>query len=144
MTDVLLRHFADGGDIEYINGQATMSDGLETSAYLSLFGGNERDSGLEDGDTLQWWGNLAERDPSSIYRSQTQHLLRSIALVPSNLKRLEDAADADLAWYTDSGLATFAGAVVSLVGVNRVDYDVRIEIADESFEFSFSFSGETQ
>ena len=41
--DVLLFQTNDEGDIESIDGVVTMSGGLETMFYLSIFGGNEDD-----------------------------------------------------------------------------------------------------
>ena len=43
--DVLLFQTIDDGNVEVINGIITMSGGLDTAAYLSLFGGNEEDDG---------------------------------------------------------------------------------------------------
>jgi hypothetical protein len=67
-----------------------MSGGLETSAYLSLFGGNEDDAGLSD-KTMQWWGNVGAEQAKQ-YRSETQNLLKSLPLTSSNLLRVEAAA----------------------------------------------------
>ena len=56
--DVLLYHTPDGGEIEMVNGLVTMSGGLETMAYLCLFGGNEEDDGRPGHDQLQAVGLL--------------------------------------------------------------------------------------
>ena len=141
MTDVLLRHFADGGDIEYVNGQATTSNGLETAVYLSLFGGNERDSGQQAGDSLQWWGNLSESRPERRYRSRYQNLLRSTPLLPMNLRAFEDAAEDDLAWMFETGLATFVGAFASIPALNRLALEVQIEVDGRAFAFEFTRPG---
>jgi len=55
--DVKLFQTTDDGDIYVVNGIVEMSGGLETSAYLSLFGGNEDDDG-SDGSPFSWWANL--------------------------------------------------------------------------------------
>lgn len=139
MTDVLLRHTSDGGDIEYVNGRATLSEGLETAVYLSLFGGNESDSGLEGDDPIEWWGNKTENLESRKLRSETQHLLRSIPLVPANLRRIEDAVISDLGWMTGTdAIATFVGASASIPNRDTVQIDIRIEIDNEQFSFSFT------
>src|SRR5688572_30669781 len=102
MSDIRLFHDDDGGDIEYVNGQAVMSDGLETAVYLSLWGGNEQDSGGDETERLQWWGNQGELIESRKYRSETQNLLRSIPAIPVNLLRIQDAVEHDLEWMLES------------------------------------------
>lgn len=138
MTDVLLRHEPDGGNIEIVNGQVTLSNGLETATYLSLFGGNERDDGTDATESLEWWGNKAEVTEARKLRSRTQHLLLTLPLVPANLLRFEDAAGADLAWFGATGVARFVGVAVTMPGVNRVRFAVRLEVNDEVFDFVFT------
>lgn len=139
MTDVLLRHDDDGGDLTYTNGQAVMSaDGLETAAYLSLFGGNELDSGA-DGDSLrEWWGNQIERIESRKYRSRFQNLMASLPLVPANLARLEEAAALDLTWFVAEGIATYVNVDASIPAINTVKLDVLIVVDDEAHRFEFT------
>lgn len=141
MTDVLLRQTNDDGEITYRNGQAVMSDGLETSAYLSLFGGNENDSGGDATERLRWWGDLTEPEETRHYRSELQNLIRSIPAIPANLRRMEDAADRDLAWMKETGLATFVGVEASIPSLNRVRVEIDIEIGDETFSFVFTAAG---
>jgi phage gp46-like protein len=119
ISDVAMRHTADGGEIDFVNGAAVLSDGLYTAVYVSLFGGNERDSGRA-GDRLQWWGNLTEADPVRHYRSETQHLLRSIPAIPFNLRRIEDAVKTDLAWLLSERLARSLEAAVTIPKIHAV------------------------
>ena len=123
--DVLLYQTNDDGDITVENGLVTMSGGLETSAYLSLFGGNEQDDGRKD-SPQQWWGNLGE-EPEKQYRSETQYLLRSIPAIPANLRRLEDAAVRDLGWFVSEGVATSISATASMPAPSRVKLLITIE-----------------
>lgn len=136
MTDVHLFQTDDGGEIRSENGQVDTNDGLETAVYLSLFGGNESDSGLEADDPRQWWGNVGETDPARHYRSQTQHLLRSIPATSENLRRVEDAARNDLAWLVE--IATRVGATASIPAVNQVRIVTPIEIDDRRYDFVFT------
>ena len=124
MTDVRLHNTEDGGEITVENGRFEMSDGLEASAFLSLFGGNEDDSGLDADAERQWWGNLSESDPTREYRSETQYLLRSLPLIPANLRRFEDAAKRDLGWMVPS-VASAVAASATIPALNTV----RLEIA---------------
>lgn len=135
MTDVLLFHEFDGGNIVVADGAAELTHDLRTAVYLSWFGGNERDSGLEDGDRLQWWANLSEPVAERRYRSELQHMLRSLPAVPANLKRLEGAAERDLAWLVDAGLATLVLVKASMPAVDRVRLDARVDVDGESVTF---------
>ncbi len=137
VSDVLLFHTADGGEIEFINGQPTMSDGLATAAYLSLFGGNEQDSGLQGDDRRQWWGNFGETDPARVYRSRTQNILRAIPAIPANLRRVEDAASADLAWLLDE-VASAVDVAASMPTLNRVVIDIGVTVGSLVYELSFA------
>lgn len=136
MTDVLLRLENDGGAIEFVNGAATMSDGLETAVTLSLFGGNEDDDGSEATKLKQWWGNAGELEQSRIYRSETQALLRSLPATAANLRRIEDAVGRDLAWMTDS-VADAVQAEASIPALNSILISVSIEIDGKKFPFTF-------
>lgn len=137
MTDVRIFHAPDGGNIEMLNGVFTMNDGLEGSAYLSLFGGNERDSGREADDALQWWGNRGELDPARQYRSETQNLLRDIPATSGNLQRIEDAAERDLAWMKDA-FATQVAARATMPAVNRVALAIAIDVDGITYKFDFT------
>lgn len=137
MTDVRLFHTDSGGEIDFINGQAVLADGLETAAYLSLFGGAEQDSGSKGDERRQWWGNLGENDPAKTYRSETQYLLRSIPAVPANLRRIEDTALRDLGWLMD-GIASAITTQAGLVAPNRVTITIEVTVNDSRFRFAFT------
>lgn len=131
--DVLLFQTNDGGDVSVEGGLVEMSGGLETAAYLSLFGGNEQDDGRQ-GTRAGWWGNTVENQPERQYRSETQFLVRSIPSIPANLRRIEQAAQRDLAWLVDVGAATEVTAEASMPGPNKVRLRVKID-AVGLFEF---------
>lgn len=134
--DVSLFQTDDDGNIEVEGGIVTMSGGLETAAYLSLFGGNEDDDGLQD-NTANWWANLDETDPVRQYRSETQNLLQSIPATTGNLRRIEDAAKRDLAWFIDNKVASSVDVVATIPAINRVRLTINIEAVgiESSFEF---------
>jgi phage gp46-like protein len=134
--DVLLCQTIDGGEIESINGLITMSSGLDTSAYLSLFGGNEDDDG-SDTTPHQYWGNLLDTESSRKYRSETQYLLKSVPATTSNLGRIEDAVNRDLQWYLDENIANSIGVTVTLIGVNKVNINIIIIGAEGDIDINF-------
>jgi phage gp46-like protein len=133
MTDVLLFQTPDGGEVTFENGQPLMDDGLETAAYLSLFGGNEEDSGGDEGKPVEWWGNKIESDASKKLRSHTQFLLRSIPITSGNIVLIEDAVAQDLAWMVETKLASFVGGTVSIPALNTIRIDVKIVVQDKTY-----------
>jgi phage gp46-like protein len=138
MTDVLLRQTDDGGEITVDNGLALMSDGLETAAYLSLFGGNDDDAGDAASERRQWWGNLDETERASRYRSETQYLLASgLPAVPANLRRFEQAAGRDLAWLVETGTARSVAVSASIPALNRVHFEVDIVTPTKTLHLAF-------
>ena len=136
MPDVRLFQSDDGGEVECVNGQFVTGDGLETAAYLSLFGGNERDSGLTDGEALQWWANFEEPVVERRQRSQLQHLLQQIPALPFNLQRAEDAATQDLAWMTKELNAT-VDVVASIPDLDRIKVSPTITLGTSVYKFDF-------
>lgn len=138
MTDVRLFQTENGGEIEIVNGQFVMNDGLETAAYLSLFGGNEEDSGLTATDSLQWWANAWEQDPADKFRSETQFLLRSLPATSGNLRRVEDAANRDLSWLVDRKLARSVEVTASIPKLNTISLRIVIVIDDREYNYVFT------
>jgi phage gp46-like protein len=134
--DVSLYQTNDGGEISALDGIVAMSGGLETAAYLSLFGGNEDDDGRAD-NALNWWANIDETDPSREYHSETQHLLRSLPATTGNLRRLEDAARRDLSWFEAENVASSVSVVASIPGVNQIKLSIDIEALGEEASFEF-------
>lgn len=139
--DVELFQGPNGGEITFTGGLVKMSDGLASACYLSMFGGNELDSGEEATDSQSWWGNLGEPDEAKQYRSRTQYVLRALPAVSANLLKLEDAMQADLAWLTDE-IATGIEATANLTAPRRVHLSVTVHVGESTygpFEFDASW-----
>lgn len=134
--DVLLYQQHGGGEIDVSAGLISMSGGLETSAYLSLFGGNTDDDGRKD-SKFGWWGNADETNPIRHYVSLTQNLLKALPATSANLRRIEDAALTDLKWMTETGVASDVTAAASLTGINRIQLDISINSDDSISQFTF-------
>jgi len=134
--DVLLFQTNNDGDIIVTGGVVEMSGGLETAAYLSLFGGNEDDDGLSD-NGFTYWGNLDELDPAMQYRSETQNLLQGIPATTGNLRRIEDAVLRDLQWFVNKKIASSVSVVVTIPELNKIK--ITVEIEAQGIESSFEF-----
>lgn len=137
MSDVLLRQTNDGGEIAVENGLVLLSDGLETSVYLSLFGGNQDDGADVASERLQWWGNVDEPLVERRYRSETQHVLRALPAVPRNLRRIEQAASRDLAWMVEQGIAQSVEVAATIPTLNRVRVEVSIVTLTQQIQLVF-------
>lgn len=137
MTDVLLFQTPDNGEIEIEGGLVTLTPGLDTAAYLSLFGGNWKDDGSQN-NRQTWWGNLGEQDPSRGYRSETQYLLGTIPATSRNLRRVEDAATRDLQWLLDEAIASSLTVSASLIGLNRVKIEIIIRAEGDESQFNYT------
>lgn len=129
MTDVLMHQTPDGGEIDITDGVVALSPGLESMAYLCLFGGNEDDDG-SDGNPLQWWGNFDETDAARVQRSETQHLLKSIPATSGNLQRIQKAAERDLQVFIDENIATSVDVSVNITALNTVSIVIDISAID--------------
>jgi phage gp46-like protein len=136
-SDVKLFHTADDGEIECINGVVSMSDGVETAVYVSLFGGNEEDSGSAADESIEWWGNKVVSTRAEKLRSETQSLLRALPLTSGNLRAIEDAVAHDLAWMAESEIASFIGAEASIPAVNTVRIKVTLEVQRKEIVLEF-------
>ena len=134
--DVKLFQTDDDGEINMENGIVEMSGGLETAAYLSLFGGNEDDDGRED-NPHTWWANLDETETAKQFRSETQNLLQGIPATTGNLLRIEDAINRDLAWFLDNNVASSVTVSVGLPAVNKIKIIIDIEANGEESSFEF-------
>jgi len=132
MTDVYFHNTEDGGDISMTNDIIDMNAGLETSVYLSLFGGNEDDPGGAD-ESKAWWGNALETDPSKKYRSETQYLLRSIPAVSANLVRIAGAVNRDLAPLVEAGVLVEPEVSVGIPRLNWVGIRIATEVGELVF-----------
>lgn len=139
MSDVLHFQTPDGGEIVCENGQIALTDGPEVAAWLSLFGGNEDDSGQEADNAKQWWGNLSETDASNRYRSELQYLLYALPLTPANLPRFEEAAASDLSWMTES-IATDIAVVATMPAPKRIDLQIELVIDGKTTPFTVRFT----
>lgn len=125
MTDVLLSQTVNNGDIGLEAGVVDLSPGLETAAYLSMFGGDN------------WWGNLAEEIPERQYTAKTQKALETLPPSSSNLRRIEEAAKEDLGWFISAGAASSVEALASIPTVGRVRLLISIRAEGEEIEFEF-------
>ena len=133
--DIDLFQSINDGEIIVTDGMVQMSGGLGTAAYLSLFGGNDDDSGKTN---LQFWGNVIENTDSKKYISETQYLLNKLPAVSGNLLRIQNAVKRDLEWFITEKIANGIEVTVSIPGLNKINISIKIMAygTEESFNFT--------
>lgn len=134
--DALLLHTLDGGDVRITQGDPTRSGGLHNAVYLSLFGGNDTDTGLAD-DRQQWWGDTLDTDPMYQYRGRTAYLLRTLPSTGPTLVAVESAAADDLAWMVELGLADSVEVVSRVVAPKQLELAVTTTVDGRAEKFLF-------
>lgn len=134
--NIVMRQTADDGTVEITGGLFAADGGLDTMAYLCLFGGNEADDGRAE-NPHRWWGNLSETQPGRWYTSRTEELLTRLPAIPANLPRLQDAAEKDLETFIADGIASSVSVTATIPALNSVKLTVRIEAGGDPTEFAF-------
>jgi len=128
MSDLLLKHTLDGGDIEFkANGDLRTSSGLYTAVYLSLF-------------TSSWWGN-AYSDRAERYSSRIPELMQRALTNQVRLDVIEAANDA-LSWMKEEGIVERVGARAFIRSSGRLDLGVTIYEpgVERGEEFAYSLN----
>lgn len=136
MPDVKIYQEPDGGNVTIENGITELDDGLASAAYLSMFGGNEDDTGAAN-DPNEWWGNQLEDDTARMYRGETETTLRNLPAIPASLRKVEEAMRRDLAWFLSSNIASSVTAEASIPGVDRVRLVVTIKAEGNESQFEY-------
>lgn len=127
MTDVLIYQSIDDGEINLDNGVIQLSSGLDSSVYLSLFGGAE-----------DWWGNVDEGEQVRRYTAKTQGLIETLNPSSANLLRMEDAVSGDLQWMIDEKVASSIEVEVTIPELNKLKIVVNITAEGNESQFEYT------
>ena len=123
--DVLLFNAAPAGEMNFVNGQPDMTQGFDSALYLCLFGGNVLDDGLENNKNT-WWANYNIDQSHKRYVSRLQNLIRGLPLVTGNLRRIEEAAKADLQGFIVEKIAAKVEASATIPQLNFCELVISI------------------
>jgi len=106
--DILIKLLDDGTyDIEYINGQPSMTDGLESMSIMAVFG--------ED-----WWGNDIVRSESEKMQSRFPEVIRRNVVTDKTKNDGTKAIESSLAFLVKENIAklvTVTGEIISAYGI---------------------------
>lgn len=136
--DLLLFTTVDGGEFDIEGGEPRMEVFLYTAVYLSLFGGNKNDP-VGDDDKYSWWGNRDETDPVYQYRSRTQNIMDSLPATSANIRRIEEAAFADLAWIKEGRICDELNLGAQLTGQNPKRLEMLVIVTANGEQHTFQF-----
>jgi phage gp46-like protein len=134
--DVFLFQTNDNGDINIENGIIEMTGGLETTMYLSLFGGNFDENS-------EWWGNLTENNDVNKLISRTQSFIENMPLTTQNIERLKEVILIDLDWLKSENIANEINVNVFIVDINRIDIIININAFGEQIDFRYTLNWQT-
>ena len=135
--DVSLFQIDDNGEICIDAGIVKMDGGLQTAAYLSLYGGNTFDSAQNE-NSLEWWGNGLENEEAKKYRSRFQFQQSRLPITSGNRIKFEDAAREDLQWLLDEKIASEITVSVTIPKLNRLAVSIIINAFGELSVFEFT------
>lgn len=131
MRDVWMFQTNDDGQVYAEDGDLVRTDGLETAAYLSLFGGNVEDDGTS-GNRAAWWGNAITGTESQHMTSRYQNFIEGREISSADLLRAEDLAMQDLSWLSELGLSVDSLSV-SATGLDRTT--LKADIGGQNITF---------
>ena len=140
--DVYIHSTNDGGEIGIEDGLVLDCNTFSTAVYLSLFGGNKDDDAGRSKET--WWGNLVSgTGENERIVSQFQAAICGLPLTSGNLKKAQAAAERDLAWLKDEGIADSVSVTLKAEDVKRVAVTVEVrKDGGKIFESNYYFEWE--
>lgn len=116
--DLLIKETMNGGDSQLQAGDLVLTYGIETAMYVAMFGGNPGHSTntrqLEK-ENLDWFGNslLFPNSPLIQINSETEYVLRTVALNSSGRIDIENAIKRDLDFIKAFGKLSVSVSIVS-------------------------------
>ena len=135
MTDIAIYESGSGGEINLLNGDIEMTDGLFNQPYLSHFGGNTEASTTgeeqEGTERFDWWANaLMFAQPEAQMNSEVERALNNNALSSSGRSDIEQQAKKDIDFLSVLGEVS---STVSIIGNDKIKISDKINQSVKSF-----------
>ena len=137
--ELLLIDTPDGGDIQLADDLFINDLTFNTAVYISLFGGNKEDNGRVK-NKYTWWGNTLDgvMENEKIV-SRFQAIIFSLPMTSKNIQEAETAAELDLQWLIDEGIADIISVTGNATGHNTFNLLVEIK-SGETTIFNNTYS----
>lgn len=113
--DVKLSDTLEGGEIEVINMEVTVDNGLDTSVYISLFTHNN------------WWAGFYGSDLYKIKKNSQENRLIAKQYIQQSLQ-----------WMIDEGVAESVTVELSSILQNGFTYDIIIQEPEQTTTYKYS------
>jgi phage gp46-like protein len=124
--ELLLEDSPDFGEIKIENGLFVCDRSFSTGVYISLFGGNKDDNGKVK-NKYTWWGNtLNGVNENEKMISRFQNIIFGLPMTSKNIQRAENAAQLDLKWFIDEGIADKVIAQGRATGLNKFAINIHL------------------
>lgn len=104
----------EGGEIEVINMEVTVDNGLDTSVYISLFTHNN------------WWAGSYGSDLYKIKKNSQENRLTAKQYIQQSLQ-----------WMIDEGVAESVSVELSSI-LQNVTYDIIIQEPEQTINYKYS------
>lgn len=142
MADLAIHESGDGGNVNLLNNDFELTEGLFNMVYLAWFGGNPgfptTGNEISSEQRFDWWGNslFFPNDPDLQFNSTLEYVLSSTPLNSQGRILIENAAKTDLKF-----LSKFAEVEVevSIVSDNKVSIFAKLQEPDNLQEKEFQF-----
>lgn len=143
--DVTIYEEGSGGDLQLLNDDLALSEGLTNQVYLALVGGNLEQSTSPDIEELEirqdWWANVLLNEENQ-FNSNFERALSEVALNSAGIRVLENAVKEDLEFltaYADINIES------ELIGLNRLEIFITLqEPGQESLKIKLLWDGTRQ
>lgn len=134
--DLKLNQTLDGYEVAFEDGLFLSDKTFANAVRISLFGGNEEDSGKVK-NRVGWWGNYVDcGDSDRKVVSRFQYATNGTPLTFTKLKEAIAEAKEDLQWLIDSGACDDIQLSASITSSKRIDLKVEIIIDGNTVESS--------
>lgn len=127
--DPKIYNTGDGAEILVTNGQPTMDEGLENSAYLSLF------------SSSGWWGNILASD-SEKFNSDFETISRRTLTNQTRLDA-EEFAKSALSWMISEGMAKEIKVTASIPAVGFLGLVIEITQPEKTNTIKYQINWQT-
>lgn len=121
--DLEIIETGDGGDLVKDSKDLSVVFGFENFVYLALFGGNVEASTptkrIASEQAFDFWANnlLMQGDDSIQFNSETERILKLVALTSSTRSIIQQAVEKDLSFMKDFAVVTI---VVQIVATDKL------------------------
>jgi hypothetical protein len=140
--DLELIETGDGGDVVKYRNDLSVIFGFQNMPFLAMFGGNVRASTpqtrLDTEEDFSFWGNnlLLAQQPGLQFNSETERVLKSVAVNSSGRTLIEQAVNNDLKFMQDFAQVSVS---VSIISDDRIAIGVRLKQPDNLQQQDFIY-----